>query len=167
MLHLLCNHYREKPEISPSNGTPESESDAPPCNHRVCVGNDLWCVFRRPCTPVRQTKLQSIEICSSCKSQEYALPTKTKIPASEKPAPIAQPMDKQVITLSLPTQRNWDAKFANAIASDGSKMCPFSETRVFSKQCYLCRAREPKKYDECVHLRALIAINVQNTKSGQ
>ena len=130
---------------------------APPCTHRVRIdektGSEFWCVFRRPCTPVQQTKLKSIDVCSSCKAQEFALPAKTKISESEQEPEQIKPV------VSFPLQPNWNPKQANVRKADGSRMCPFYVDAKFHQHCYLCKIKERKKFEECVHIFQNIAMN--------
>jgi hypothetical protein len=180
VIRVLCNHYRgnsqsasEKTESSTLNSmdlVPTFDlTTLLPCNHREIVPPqesdknhiEYWCVFRRSCIPIQAKEIKHLRFCRSCQSQQYQLPASHSAETeADKPEPEPEQI-KPVVT--IPMQSNWNSKYANVRKADGSRICPFSVDPKFPKQCYLCKLKERQKYEECVQLHALIAINAQNT----
>jgi hypothetical protein len=144
--------------------------DAPTCNRRTTTwgkkGVEIVCVTcpRDEYSKVNQTKLISIKVCTTCKTQAYNLPNKTRISEINtqekieetkeitKHTKIAEPKIKEPEYQPL---QYWNASYAHRAFSDGSKWCPFSTGRKYQLDCKLCEKGYPKKFEQCVTLRAI------------
>ncbi len=151
----ICGGYRNwqsQPHSESASVVEIDDADLLPCTHRVrVIGKkgepEYLCVFRRPCTPVQQTVIRGLDVCKSCKTQEYNIPAHA--PKAAKQEDAEKEETESADTTPLPIESTRSRWFV--MESTGAMTCPFIlNVKVYrAHDCKMCRKNYPEQAEKC------------------